>query len=261
MQRRDFLRLSAVGALSSGAMMAAESESSNQYYELRFVECHNSKANQSARVSEFLEKHHLPMTRRLGLGPVGYFQVSLGADTPKLIVLTTYNSIAEVESKRAAMLADKEWMQAVEEFGAADQAPYDRQEVWLLRAFDGIPKLEAPPSGEKLSHHFDLRTYESETERDSLEKVRMFNTEEIKIFRRSGIHPVFFGKTLFGSKMPNLTYMVWYDDLDARAAAWAKFGGDADWKRIRAQPGWTDAEIVANVSNTFLRGLPFSPIR
>jgi hypothetical protein len=261
MQRRDFFRLSAVGALSSGAMMAAEPESSNQYYELRFVQLHNSKANQSGRVNEFLEKHHLPMSKRLGLGPVGYFQVYLGPDSPKLVTLTAYSSMADVEAKRAAMRADKEWMKAVNELGAGDQAPYDRQEVWLLRAFDGMPKLEAPPTGEKQTHLFDLRTYEAESERDSDEKIRMFDTEEIAIFRRSGIHPVFFGKTLFGSKMPNLTYMVWYDDLEARAAAWSKFLNDPDWKRIRVQPGWSDAEIVSNVSNTFLRGLPFSPIR
>jgi hypothetical protein len=261
MQRRDFLRLSAAGALSSGAMMAAESESSNQYYELRFVQLRNSKANQQRRVTEFLEKHHLPMTQRLGIGPVGYFQVYLGPDSPRLVTLAAYNSMADVESKRTAMRADKEWMNAVDELGSGDQAPYDRQEVWLLRAFDGLPKLETPPAAENQTHFFDLRTYESESERDSDEKIRMFNTEEIKIFRRSGIHPVFFGKTLFGSKMPNITYMVWYNDLDARAAAWTKFGSDDDWKRIRTQPGWTDAEIVANVSNTFLRPLPFSPIR
>jgi hypothetical protein len=262
MQRRDFLRLSAAGALSSGATMAAETESSNQYYELRFLQLRNSKANQPRRLTDLLEKHHLPMTKRLGIGPVGYFQVYLGPDSPKFVTLTSYNSLADLEKKRAAMRADEAWSKAVEEFGSADQAPYDRQEVWLLRAFDGMAKLEVPPLGEgTTSHLFDLRVYEAESERDSDEKIRMFDTEEIKIFRRCGIHPVFFGKTLFGSKMPNLTYMVWYADLEARATAWAKFGEDADWKRIRVQPGWTDAEIVSNVSNTFLRPLPFSPIR
>lgn len=242
--------------------MAAETASSNQYYELRFVQLRNSKANQQRRMTELLEKHHLPMTQRLGIGPVGYFQVYLGPDSPKLVTLATYNSLADLESKRAAMRGDAAWRKAAEELGSADQAPYDRQEVWLLRAFDGMPKLEMPPAGEaQTSHLFDLRTYESESERDSDEKIRMFDTEEIKIFRRCGIHPVFFGKTLFGSKIPNLTYLVRYADLDARSAAWAKFGEDADWKRIRVQPGWSDAEIVSNVSNTFLRPLPFSPIR
>lgn len=242
--------------------MAAEAESSHQYYELRFVQLRNSKANQFERLSEFLEKHHLPMTRRLGLGPVGYFQVYLGPDSPKLVTLTTYNSLADLEAKRTAMRSDKEWMKAAGEFGSADQAAYDRQEVWLLRAFDGMPKLEAPPLGENQAPRlFDLRTYEAESERDSDEKIRMFDTEEISIFRRCGINPVFFGKTLFGSKMPNLTYLVWYDNLEARTAAWSKFANDDDWKRIRVQPGWSNAEIVSNVSNTFLTGLSFSPIR
>jgi hypothetical protein len=92
-------------------------------------------------------------------------------------------------------------------------------------------------------------------------KIDMFNQEEIKIFRRSGIHPVFFGETLYGSRQPNLTYMVWYDDMRAREAAWAKFLADPDWKRISVTPGWTNAEAVSNISNTFLQPLPFSPIR
>ena len=55
--------------------------------------------------------------------------------------------------------------------------------------------------------------------------------------------------------------MVWYDDIRAREAAWKRFLDDPDWKRIRNKPGWTNAEAVSNISNTFLRPLPFSPIR
>ncbi|MCY4585549.1 MAG: NIPSNAP family protein [Bryobacterales bacterium] len=89
----------------------------------------------------------------------------------------------------------------------------------------------------------------------------MFNREEIRIFRRSGIHPVFFGHSLYGPRQPNLTYMVWYDDMRAREAAWKRFLDDPDWKRIRNKPGWSNAEAVSNISNTFLRPLPFSPVR
>jgi hypothetical protein len=55
--------------------------------------------------------------------------------------------------------------------------------------------------------------------------------------------------------------MVCYDDMAGRDAAWKKFLDDPDWKRIRVKPGWTDAEIVSNITNTFLRPLAFSPIR
>jgi hypothetical protein len=89
----------------------------------------------------------------------------------------------------------------------------------------------------------------------------MFNEGEIAIFRRCGILPVFFGETVIGRNMPNLTYMVAFDDLAARERAWRAFGGDPEWKKLRAMPGYADSEIVSNISNAILRPLPFSPIR
>ncbi len=261
MDRRNFLTSSAAAGLVAGSAAAAGSPS-NQYVELRSYQVRFSKSNQNERLTEFLEKHHLPMTKRVGIAPVGYFQVYLGPDMPKYFTLACYDSLADMEKKWAARGGDEKWSKAADAFGAAPDPPFVRVESWLLKAFDGMPKLEVPPSeADKPARLFDLRTYESETFRDTREKVNMFNTEEIKIFRRAGVNPVFFGETVVGSKMPNLTYMVWYDNMDARSAAWSKFLQDPDWKRISVKPGWSNAEIVSNISNTFLQPLPFSPIR
>jgi hypothetical protein len=73
--------------------------------------------------------------------------------------------------------------------------------------------------------------------------------------------PVFFAQTIVGSRMPNLTYMLAYDDLAARDKTWRAFSADPDWQELRSTPGLSDAEIVNNVSNAILRPLPFSPIR
>ena len=73
--------------------------------------------------------------------------------------------------------------------------------------------------------------------------------------------PVFFGETLIGRNMPNLTYMLAYDDWDARDKVWKTFGADPEWQKLRSTPGLTDPEIVSNISNAILRPLPFSPIR
>jgi hypothetical protein len=89
----------------------------------------------------------------------------------------------------------------------------------------------------------------------------MFDDAEIKIFRRCGMLPVFFGETLIGRNLPNLTYMLAYDDLAARDKVWKMFGADPEWQKLRSTPGLTDPEIVSNISNAILRPLPFSPIR
>jgi hypothetical protein len=261
MNRRMFLSASAALAAAGGEASAAD-QTMNQYYELRTYQLRTNSSGQANRLSAFWEEHHLPMMKRLGIGPVGYFQVYLGPEMPKMVTLTAFDSLAAMETKRAAMAADKAWNKAVKDLGAGSSPAYERIESSLLRAFDGMPKLEVPSvEKDKPGRLFDLRRYESDSAAASAAKIDMFNQEEIKIFRRAGIQPVFFGQTIVGSRMPNLTYMVCYDDMAGRDAAWKKFLDDPDWKRIRVKPGWTDAEIVSNITNTFLRPLAFSPIR
>jgi len=91
--------------------------------------------------------------------------------------------------------------------------------------------------------------------------VGMFNNGEMHIFERLGMRPVFFGETIAGPKQPNLNYMLSYDDLAARDTLWRAFGNDPEWKKLKSQPGLSDPEIVANISNVILRPLGFSTIR
>ena len=56
----------------------------------------------------------------------------------------------------------------------------------------------------------------------------MFNGGEIATFRRTGLQPVFFAKTLVGAKLPNLTYLLVFDDLAARNKNWATFVADPE---------------------------------
>jgi len=256
MNRRTFLSSSALAAAPAYLKGAGRP---NQYIELRFYDLHNGTANQAGRLREFFENEHLPMTKRLGLGPVGYFQVYLGPDMPKLAVISALDSPADIEKRRAAQRADKEWMQAVQEVAAANPV-YDRVESWLLRTFDKMPRLEVPELVEgKAPRFFDMRIYESENCHKAALKVEMFNSGEIELFRETGLNPLFFGEAMFASKMPQLTYMVYYDDWEAREAAWAKFVAHPEWKKMRSDPRW--AGTVSNITNTHFNPLPFSPIR
>ena len=108
---------------------------------------------------------------------------------------------------------------------------------------------------------FELRTYESNNSSSLKKKIKMFADGEIAIFRKSGLLPVFFGETIVGTNMPNLTYLLAYDDLASREKNWRVFAASPEWQKLRATPGYSDAEIVSNISNVFLRPLPFSPIR
>ncbi len=262
MQRRHFITASAAGGLTVGAAAAAD-QPPNQYIEVRQFQQRNSRALQPARLSEFLEKHHLPMTKRNDFGPVGYFNVTMGAETPMLVMVLVHDSLADMEAKSARKGADKQWMRAADKIGSAAEPPFVRMESSLLRAFDGMPKLATPaaPEAGKSPRLFDLRIYQAETFRDVREKVNMFNKGEIALFRKVGVNPVFFGQAIVGSKLPNLTYMVWYDDLSARQKAWGKFVSSDEWKEMSGKPEWANEEVVSNITNIQMQPLPFSGIR
>ena len=53
-------------------------------------------------------------------------------------------------------------------------------------------------SAQPTSRIFELRTYESHSDRAALNKLKMFNAGEMPIFRRTGLTPVFFGETVVG---------------------------------------------------------------
>lgn len=247
--------------MAAGAASAAES-GQNQFFEVREFKLRNSKAQQPRRLREFFEQAHLPMTKRVGVAAAGYFSVYLGEETPRMFTLMAYDSLAHMQECLDAKAADKAWMKAADEIGSDPNPPFDRVSSRLLRAFDGMKRIEVPETGEdRADRFFDLRTYQAETFTDVREKINMFNSEEIMIFRKTGVNPVFFGETIVGDKMPNLTYLVWYDDEAARAKAWQAFLSHPDWIRIRSKPGWGNDDIVADVGNTHLKPLPFSPIR
>jgi hypothetical protein len=46
---------------------------------------------------------------------------------------------------------------------------------------------------------------------------------------------VFYGTTLAGAQMPNLTYLTPFRSLAEREAAWAKFQADPEWLKVKQE--------------------------
>ena len=80
----------------------------------------------------------------------------------------------------------------------------------------------------------------------------MFNQGEIAIFRRVGLNPVFFGEAVAGPRMPNLTYLLAFEDDKARTEAWRKFGGDPEWRKLRAIPEYEDKRLVSSIRHVLM---------
>ncbi|MDP2998221.1 MAG: NIPSNAP family protein [Bryobacterales bacterium] len=256
MNRRTFTLTSAGAAASLTAAAAAPKKG---IFELRFFRLRNSADNQAPRVSDFLKSAILPAAERNGFGPVGVFRNLIGgAEGPFIMLLTGYPSLAALEN----LGADSEFVKQVGAFNAQPGLNYMRMETSLLRGFDSMPTIAVPPTDAKRPGRiFEIRTYESNNLTTLRRKMKMFDDGEIGIFRRAGMQPVFFGETIVGRNMPNLTYMLGYDDLAHRDKTWRAFGSDPEWQKMRALPGLSDAEIVSNITNFLVSPLPFSPIR
>jgi hypothetical protein len=229
--------------------------------DLRWYYMRNNADQQMQRTSQFVEKHALPALKRAGIPSLGAFANLIAPDGPFLLLVTSHPSLAAMEQRIGKLNEDKEYMKAALEYNTQTGLGYQRSESSLLRGFDSMPDIEIPSVEPGKQHVFELRIYESNNAATLARKVKMFDDGEIAIFRKVGMRPVFFGTTMVGRNMPNLTYMVAFDDLAHREKCWRAFGDDPDWKKLRATPGLSDTEVVSNISSMILRPLPFSVIR
>jgi len=259
MTRRCFLGSVSTLAMTSSALAAPK----GWIIELRHYHMRNNVDQQMARTSEFIEKHALPAGKRAGGEVSAAFANLISPSGPFLLLVNSYPSLAAMETAQQKLAADKEFSEALEAYYAKPGVGYQRVDVTLLRAIDSMPKIEPPAiESNKPLRVFELRTYESNNSATLRRKVKMFEEGgELGIFRRVGIRPVFFGMAIAGTNLPNLSYLVCYDDLAGREKAWRTFLADPEWVKLRGTPGLSDAEIVSNISNVMLRALPFSPVR
>ena len=130
--------------------------------------------------------------------------------------------------------------------------------IRLLAPIEGVANLVKPDTSKP--RLLNLRIYESHNERAGKKKIEMFNKSELAIFRRVGLTPVFFGETIVGRAMPNLTYMLVFPDDEGRKAAWGRFRDDPEWLKLKAIPEYADKEIVSQITNIILSPAAYSEI-
>jgi hypothetical protein len=258
--RRNFLAAAAVTAAAPLSTLEAMGQPApRQYLELRRY--HLLPGAKQRAFSTFMGEATVPAMNRAGISKVGAFSVVYGENAPSLLLVLAHSSLESVVGLREKLAADAAYAKA----GAAildapmSDPAFVRVESTLLRAITAMPSIE-PSAGAatNASRIFELRTYESHSDKAALNKLGMFNAGEVPIFRKTGLTPVFFGETVVGAKMPSLTYMVTFPDMAGRDAAWANFSKDPEWKTLSADPQYK--ENVSAISDIILRPTPYSQI-
>ena len=227
-----------------------------QYFELR--KYHLLYGSKQRDLHDFLGDVAVPAFNRIGIQPVGVFTVAYGPNSPSVYLLLPHPDLTSVESARHRLAEDQTYVSSGEDFlkRPLSDPSYVRYESSLMKAFEGMPMLETPLDSD--GRIFELRVYESHTDEAALRKIEMFNNGEIPIFREVGLHPVFFAETLIGEKLPNLTYMLAFENMAERDAAWGRFSDHPDWKELSGDPYYADT--VSAITDFILRPTAYSQV-
>ena len=269
MERRKFLASSlAASALAAtaprSALEAAQGISQSkgrEFYQLRRY--HLNSGPQRKLCDDFFRDALIPGLARLSISPVGVFDVAIGPETPSIYVLMPGLSAELLATVESRLGQDAEYMKAGAGFlnAPAKEPAFDRMESSFLQAFEKWPRIVLPAATAAHSPRvFELRIYEGATDQDHRRKVEMMQSGESEIFTKAGVEQVFYSETLIGSRLPNLTYMLVFDNLADRDKKWAAFRASDEWKAYSTQPKYAFEPIVSTINNYILTPTPYSQI-
>lgn len=231
-----------------------------EFYQLTVY--HYSTAAQEKVIDHYLQFALLPALHRAGINYTGVFK-AIANDTAtdkQLYVLLSVKSLGMIAAIDLELKADIEFNKAGEEYmnAAYTQPPYKRKETILLQAFSLAPEMKLPQlTASKKDRVYELRSYESATEKIFRNKVQMFNEgDEIGLFKKLNFNAVFYAEVIAGSKMPNLMYLTSFESKEDRDAHWKAFSSDSSWKKLSAMPEYSNN--VSHIDITFLRPTDYS---
>ena len=263
MNRRNFLSSGLAASVASPVASFAQTAATGtpEFYELRRY--HLASGPQPKLAESYFADALIPGLNRLGVAPVGAFALDYGPETPTYYLLLPSSNLEGLVTADLHLAKDDAFLRAATPFwGAPATSPaYSRVESSLLRAFPGRPKLVLPAASHtKGKRIFQLRTYESPSNAAHVRKVEMFHSGEFESFANAGADQVFYGDTLVGPRLPSLTYMLSFSDIDALNTSWDKFRADPGWKKLSNSPRYSYEAIVSDVSNLILHPLACSQI-
>ena len=219
-------------------------------------------AAQETVLNNYLKNALLPALHKMGYKNFGVFK-SLANDTSAAKTLYMYLPMKGLEDQ--SVITEKLSKDAGYQSAGADyinavytSPAYTRMQVILLKAFSLAPQMQLPnltaPKNERV---YELRSYESATEKIFANKVHMFNEgDEITIFKSINANAVFYSEVIAGSHMPNLMYMTCYENKTDRDAHWKKFVDSPEWKKLLAMPQYQ--HNVSHIDITFLQPMEYS---
>ncbi len=235
-------------------------KSEREFYQLKIYSF--SSEEQEATTDDYLKNAFMPAVKKHGIGKVGVFK-SRPTETDtvqKTFVLLPFESLEQFQELDNALLEDETYIAAGSSYINAnyDNPPYHRIQSILLQAFPDMPQMEIPEfDSPRMERVYELRSYESATEKYYHNKVDMFNAGgEVPLFDRLGFNAVFYGEVLSGANMPNLMYMTSHANMTEREKNWKAFVDAPEWKELIAMSKYENN--VSHIDMWFLYPTEYS---
>jgi hypothetical protein len=231
-------------------------------YELRIY--HLASAEAEIQFDAWMKASGLKAMKSAGASKVGVFKPRPLEDAPphQRFVLMQFDSLTDIQANQAKPFLKTSKNKKAEAFlsGTKKEPSYSRIESSLLTAFPGFKHLVDPKDNGNENRFFELRIYESSSERLAALKVDMFcGGGEIDIFNEVGLNGVFFGSARIAANFPQLTYMLVHEDQEASDKAWDAFRVSDGWQTLKSIPKY--AGTVSKIHKHLLVSLPYSEIR
>lgn len=244
---------------NKGKLVLVKKQPKN-FYELKVYEYHTM--DQKKLIDQFLSEAMIPYLHKKGIGKIGAF-TALDNDTSaikKMYVLIPYKNLNEIPVINKGLFSDS----AVAEKGASylnatnEMPAFDRMMSILMEGFRFAPTLTPPSLTSSVDDKiYELRSYQSATEKKYWKKVEMFNEGgEVPLFARLGFNAVFYAEVVSGPAMPNLMYMTSFENMKDRNKHWDAFREDAAWKILSAKKEYE--KTVSKNTIVFLKATTYS---
>jgi len=223
---------------------------------------HFNSADQEKILDSYLQNALLPALHRIKINNVGVFKAWANdtSSSKLLYVLLPVKSLEMLAKISDKLKQDNSYQAAGADYINAryNNPPYSRIETVLLRSFPLAPQMHTPVlHSSKKERVYELRSYESSTEKKFENKVEMFNDgDEIGLFKKLNFNAIFYGSVIAGSKMPNLMYMTSFENKNDRDEHWKTFGSDPYWKKLSSMPEYQNN--VSHIDITFLYPVDYS---
>ena len=239
MKRREFLASAAVASVAAATAPnslsgAADTGAGNrEFYQLRRYQL--ARGPQLKLADDYFRLALVPALNRMGLTPVGVFNLTIGPDTPAMYVLIPSSTVDALSSIENRLAQDAEYAKSGTDFlkAPAKEPAFHEVEISLMQAFENMPKLKVPRAPRTIARGFSSCGHTKARAKSCTKK-----SGNVQLLRNGAAGAIQHGSRVLwrhdrGARMPNLTYMLAFDNLADREKKFLAFN-DSDWMESAA---------------------------